>query len=401
MDPSCKKPFEGVVLGLPLMSTPAPLAFIDLAAQQARLGERIPQAIAAVLAQGAYIMGPEVATFERQLADFCGARHAVSCANGTDALVLPLMAWGVGPGDAVFVPAFTFIATAEAPALLGATPYFVDVEADTFAINPDSLRQGVADARARGLTPKVVIPVDLFGLPAGYDQLEPLAAELGLILLADAAQGFGGVLDGRRAGRFGSATATSFFPAKPLGCYGDGGAILTDDDALAARLRSLRVHGKGSDKYDNVVVGMNSRLDTLQAAILIEKLAIFAEELDARQQVADRYAALLAPLAEADNGVVLPTIPAGRHSAWAQYTLRLPGHNRDAVAAACKAVGVPTAVYYPIPLHRQSGYQNCPVVPGGCPVSDALARDVLSLPMHPYLSASDQQRVVDALRSAL
>jgi dTDP-4-amino-4,6-dideoxygalactose transaminase len=377
------------------------LPFIDLAAQQARLGDRLPAAINAVLAQGAYIMGPQVAEFERQLAAFCGAQHAVSCANGTDALTLPLMAWGIGPGDAVFVPAFTFIATAEAPALLGATPYFVDVCAATFSLDPVSLRRAVNDARTQGLTPKAVIPVDLFGLPAPYDQIIPLAEELGLIVLADAAQGFGGSIGGRYAGTFGQATATSFFPAKPLGCYGDGGAVLTDDAVLAERLRSLRVHGKGSDKYDNVAVGMNSRLDTLQAAILIEKLAIFGDELTARQQAAERYTALLAPLAEATNGLILPHIPAGMGSAWAQYTLRLPGLNRDAVANACKAVGVPTAVYYPIPLHRQSGYQTCPVVPGGCPVADQLAAEVLSLPMHPYLSAADQERVAAALQASL
>lgn len=379
----------------------SPLPFIDLAAQQARLGTRLTDAISSVLAQGAYIMGPQVAEFERHLAAFCGTKHAITCANGTDALVLPLMAWGIGPGDAVFVPAFTFIATAEAPALLGATPYFVDVCAETFTLDPASLRRGVDDARALGLTPKAVIPVDLFGLPAAYDQILPLAQELGLIVLADAAQGFGGKIGNRYAGTFGQATATSFFPAKPLGCYGDGGAVLTDDTALAERLRSLRVHGKGNDKYDNVAVGMNSRLDTLQAAILIEKLAIFADELAARQQAAERYHALLSPLAEGSNGLVLPQLPAGMGSAWAQYTLRLPGLNRDAIARTCKAAGVPTAVYYPIPLHRQTGYQSCPVVPGGCPISDQLAAEVLSLPMHPYLTAADQERVADALRASL
>lgn len=374
-----------------------PLPFIDLAAQQARLGDRLRLAIDTVLREGAYIMGRQVADFERQLAEFCGARHVISCANGTDALMLPLMAWGIGPGDAVFVPSFTFIASAEAPALLGATPVFVDVQPETFDIDPASLHGAVAHARSLGLRPKAVLPVDLFGLPSDYDTLLPLAEDLGLLVLADAAQGFGGAINGRRTGTFGQATATSFFPAKPLGCYGDGGAVLTDDDQLAARLRSLRFHGKGQDKYDNVAIGLNSRLDTLQAAILSEKLAIFADELAARDRIAARYTTAFQD--RCPGLIIPPTVLAGYQSAWAQYTLRVA--QRDQMMAACKEQGVPTMVYYPIPLHRQSGYAHYPQAPLGCPVSEQLAAEVVSLPMHPYLGEQDQSRIIDVVCSAV
>ncbi len=368
-----------------------PIPFIDLAAQRRRLGSRIDAAIARVLEHGRYILGPEIDELETALARFCGARYCVSCASGTDALGLVLMARAIRPGDAVFVPAFTFVATAEVVAWLGATPVFVDVSPDTFTMDPRSLEAAIADAPRHGLLPKAVIPVDLFGQPADYRRLEPIAAAAGLFVLADAAQSFGAVLDGRRVGTFGGATATSFFPAKPLGCYGDGGAVLTDDGDLAELLRSLRVHGQGADRYDNVRIGMNARMDTLQAAILIEKLAIFADEIAARQRLAERYSQALCGVARA------PVVLGGATSVWAQYTIIVD--DRDAVAAACAAAGVPTAIYYPLPLSRQMGYRHFPSAPGGVPVSEALAGKVLSLPMHPYLDEATQDRIIGAVNA--
>lgn len=372
--------------------TDSPLPFNDLQAQRRRLGGRIEEAVARVLDHGQFIMGPEIRVLEDRLAAFCGARHVVTCANGTEALTMVLMAWDIGPGDAVFVPSFSFIATAECVALVGATPVYVDVLADTFDIDPAHLEATVSKTREWGLRPRVVIPVDLFGLPADHAAVAAVAAKHDLLILDDAAQGFGGSLGGRWVGTFGHAAATSFFPAKPLGCYGDGGAILTDDAMLAEALRSIRMHGKGRDKYDNVRVGLNGRLDTIQAAVLLEKLSIFAEELDARQRIAQRYTNALA------GHVVVPSMRAGARSAWAQYTIRIG--DRDRVAEACKAAGIPTHVYYPIPMHRQSGYARYPQGPGGCPISESLARQVLSLPMHPYLSEADQDRVVAAVRAA-
>jgi dTDP-4-amino-4,6-dideoxygalactose transaminase len=365
------------------------IPFIDLQAQRARIGDRIDQAMQRVLAHGQFILGPEVASLERALAEFCGARHCVTCANGTDALGLVLMAQGVKPGDAVFVPAFTFVATAEVVAWLGATPVFVDVERGSFNIDVASLAGAVAWARQTGLVPRAVVPVDLFGQPADYRRLLALARHEGLFVLSDAAQSFGASLDGKRVGTFGEATATSFFPAKPLGCYGDGGAVLTDDADLASVLRSLRVHGQGQNKYDNVRIGVNGRLDTLQAAILLEKLAIFPDEIAARESVARRYNERLG------NLVDVPQLAPGATSVWAQYTIRSP--RRDAIAASCKAAGVPTAIYYPLPLNLQTGYRHYPSSPGGVPVSEALAREVISLPMHPYLDAATQDRIIAAV----
>jgi len=367
--------------------------FIDLKAQRARIGKRMDDAILRVVDHGGYIMGPEVRELESQLAAFCGAKHCVSCANGTDALGLILMAWGVKAGDAVFVPAFTFVATAEVVAWGGATPVFVDVLDDTFNMDPSSLEAAIEQAKAQGLTPRVVIPVDLFGQPADYRRLLPIAKAHELRVLCDAAQALGATLDGNRTGTFGDATATSFFPAKPLGCYGDGGAVFTDDDELAAQIRSIRVHGQGSDKYDNVRIGMNGRLDTLQAAVLLEKLAIFPDELVARQAVADRYATGLG------NVVVTPRVIDGATSVWAQYTVKVD--NRDAVRATCKAAGIPTAVYYPIPLSKQTGYSDYPKAPGGVPVSEELSLCVLSLPMHPYLEPAVQETIIDSVRKAV
>ncbi|WP_293853940.1 DegT/DnrJ/EryC1/StrS aminotransferase family protein [uncultured Alsobacter sp.] len=376
-------------------AAPEPIAFIDLAAQKQRIGPAVEAAIKRVLDHGQYIMGPEVKTFEAQLGAFCGATHVVSCASGTDALALVLMAKGVKPGDAVICPTFTFCATAEVVAWLGATPIFVDSTPDTFNIDPASLRQALETARSLGLRPVGIIPVDLFGLAADYAAIVAMAEAEGLWVLSDAAQSFGASVHGRKVGTFGLATATSFFPAKPLGCYGDGGAILTEDAELAALMRSLRVHGQGSDKYDNVRIGMTARLDTIQAAILIEKLAVFADEIEARNRVAARYNAALADVCQ------VPFVPDGHVSVWAQYTILVPGDRRDAIAATLKSAGVPTAVYYPMPLHKQVAYRHYPVAGNGLPVSEDLSRRVLSLPMHPYLDEATQDRVVEAVRAAV
>ena len=373
----------------------APVPLVDVAAQRRRLGARIDAAVARVLDHCQFIMGPEVGALEAELAAFCGVRHALGCASGTDALLLALMGKGIGPGDAVICPAFTFCATAETAALVGATPIFVDVAEATFNIDPAGLEQGVVAARRRGLKPKAVIAVDLFGLPADYDAIAPIAAAHGLIVIADAAQSFGAVHRGRRAGTLAPVTTTSFFPSKPLSCYGDGGAVFTDDDALADVMRSLRIHGQGADKYDNVRIGINGRLDTVQAAVLIEKLAIFAEELAARARVARRYAEGLR------DAAIVPRVPDGMESAWAVYTVRLAPGARDGVMAALAAQGIPTAVYYPKPLHRQTAYRHYPVAGNGLPVSDRLADEVLSLPMHAYLDEATQHRIIAALRAAV
>jgi dTDP-4-amino-4,6-dideoxygalactose transaminase len=372
-----------------------PIPFIDVAAQRRRLGGAIDAAVARVLAHCQFILGPEVRALESELAQFCGARHAITCASGTDALMLALMAKGIGPADAVFCPSFTFCATAEVVALVGATPIFVDVEADSFNIDAKALAAALGTAKGFGLTPKAVIPVDLFGLPADHDAIAAIAKKADLFVLDDAAQAYGATYKGRALGTFGHASATSFFPAKPLGCYGDGGAVFTDDDALAETIVSLRVHGQGSDKYDNVRIGLTSRLDTIQAAILSEKLKIFPEEIAARDAAARRYAQGLGDLA------IVPKVPSGLTSVWAQYTLRIAGSRRDKVAAALKAEGIPTAIYYPIPLHRQQAYKHYPVGEGGMAVSDRLAGEVLSLPMHGYLDPATQDRIIDAVRRAL
>jgi dTDP-4-amino-4,6-dideoxygalactose transaminase len=445
--------------------------FIDLAAQQRLIRKEIDEAIARVLAHGQYINGPEVRELEAELAAYTGVKHAVGCASGTDALLMALMALEIGPGDAVFAPPFTFVATAEVISLLGATPVFVDVDPVTFNLCPEALARavaavekgdpalhvlpgpwfprppaggaaagaeaspisGAAERRARErreaerrvaerratrrrsgprrttdgpsvetdpspapppkLRPRAVIPVDLFGLPADYDAIGAVAAAHGLAVIEDAAQSFGGLYRGRRAGAFGTIACTSFFPAKPLGCYGDGGMCFTDDDALAGVLHSIRVHGQGSDKYDNVRIGINGRLDTLQAAILKAKFTLFPRELELRQEVAARYDALLA------GAVGTPAVPADCLSAWAQYSvLARDAGQRAAMTAALKAGGVPTAVYYPIPLHRQKAYAALGYREGDFPVSDDCAGRIFSLPMHPYLAAADQARIAALLK---
>src|SRR5579863_768642 len=369
------------------------IPFIDIAAQRRRLGASVDEAVSRVLAHCQFINGPEVTALEAALAAYSGAKHVVACASGTDALVMVLMAKGLGRGDAVLCPSFTFCATGEAVAITGATPVFVDVDEASFNIDAASLKRGIATARRSGLKPRAVIPVDLFGQSADHDAVLAVADAEGLFVLDDAAQAFGASHKGRRLGGMGIITATSFFPAKPLGCYGDGGAIFTDDAAFAEVLRSVRVHGQGSDKYDNVRLGLTGRLDTIQAAVLIEKLKIFDDEIAARNKVAERYAQGLG------NVVTVPRLAEGHTSVWAQYTIRLPeGTDRDAFAAALKAQGVPTAIYYPKSMHQQTAYKAYPVADGGLPVSERLSADVISLPMHAYLDAASQDRVIQAVR---
>jgi dTDP-4-amino-4,6-dideoxygalactose transaminase len=378
------------------------IPFIDLAAQQARLRPRIDAAIARVLAHGGYVMGPEVRELEARLAAFCGARLALSCANGTDALALPLMAWGVGPGDAVFCPAFTFAATPEVVPWSGAEPVFVDIRPDTYNIDPDHLEAAIEAVEAQGrLRPRAVIAVDLFGQPADYPRIQAICRRHGLKLIADSAQGFGCTLDARHPIAWADAVTTSFFPAKPLGCYGDGGAVLTDDPDLWERMDSLRIHGKavpsdgmanGHDpKYLNARIGINSRLDTIQAAILLEKLAIFEEEIARRQPIAARYAEGLAEVC-LQTPIVIP----GGRSTWAQYVVE--HRDRDGLADHLKTRGIPTAVYYPVPMHRQRPYAAFPQGPGGLPVSDAKAGRVIALPMHAYLTRDIQDQIIDGVR---
>ncbi len=365
-----------------------PLVMLDLDAQRRSIGSILDDRISRVLDHGKFIMGPEVQELEEALSERAGVRHVVSCGNGTDALQLVLMAWGIGPGDAVFVPSFTFTATAEVVTLLGATPVFCDVNHETFNLDVASLEAAVQRVVDEGqLRPRAVIPVDLFGLPAAYDRINTAASHLGLRVLGDAAQSFGATLDERPVGSLAEATATSFFPAKPLGCFGDGGAVFTDHDDLADLMRSIRAHGKGSDKYDTVRVGVNSRLDTLQAAILLAKLTVFDAEIEARQRVAATYEERLA-------GTPGFTTPPMEPSAWAQYTVRVgPEFDRDVVARLMGDNGVPTAVYYPRALHDQSAYQNLGNHNDVAPHARKLAASVLSLPMHPYLSTEDIDHV--------
>lgn len=374
---------------------PSPVAFIDIGAQRRRLGPAIDEAVGRVLTHCQFVSGPEVTQFEADLAAFCGAKHVVACASGTDALLMVLMAKEVGPGDAVLVPSFTFCASGEVVALAGATPVFVDVDEATFNIDIASLKRGIATARKAGLKPKAVIPVDLFGQSADHDAVAKVAAEEGLFVLDDAAQSFGATYKGKRLGTFGLATATSFFPAKPLGCFGDGGAIFTDDAALAEALRSVRVHGQGSEKYDNVRLGLTGRLDTMQAAILIEKLKIFPDEIEARNRVAETYAKGL------EGVVTVPKVVPGNLSVWAQYTIRVKDGTREAFAASLKDQGIPTAIYYPKSMHQQTAYRHYPVADGGLPVCEKLSRECISLPMHPYLDAATLERVISAVRDAV
>ncbi|CAB1075940.1 DegT/DnrJ/EryC1/StrS aminotransferase [Olavius algarvensis Delta 1 endosymbiont] len=387
--------------------------FIDLSAQQKRIREKIESNISAVLDHGKYIMGPEIKLLEARLSDYVGVKNAIGCASGTDALLMALMAYQVGPGDAVFTTPFTFIATAEVISLLGATPVFVDIDPQTFNIDPIKLELAVSAIRQKDraiypvpqnnpvpspqssvLRPKGVIAVDLFGLPADYSQIEAIAAKEDLFLIEDAAQSFGGEINGNKACSFGNIACTSFFPAKPLGCYGDGGMCFTDDDGLAEIMQSVRVHGKGHHKYDNIRIGLNGRLDTLQAGILLAKFDLFPEEIELRQLVAARYTDRLGRIL----GIIEPIIPQGYKSAWAQYSiLAQDSAHRESVESKFKEARIPTAIYYPKPLHLQSAYSYLNYQKGDFPVSEDCADRILSLPMHPYLSEEDQRTIVNSI----
>ena len=372
------------------------MEFRDLKKQYNVLKQDIDKVIQDVSAAGAFIMGPQVRELEQQLADYDGVKHCLSFANGTDALTLALKAWGIGPGDAVFVPDFTFFSSAEVVSLEGATPVFVDVCEDTFNIDPEDLERAVNQTLAEGrLTPKVIVAVDLFGLPADFTRVREIADRYELLILEDGAQGFGGSYNGHRACSFGDIATTSFFPAKPLGCYGDGGAVFTDNDEWAALIASYRVHGKGSDKYDNVRIGLNSRLDTMQAAILQVKFKAFKDyELDAVNAAAERYTALLKDV------VATPVIPEGFRSSWAQYTIRLKDRTtRDALQASLKVASIPAMVYYPRPMHLQTAFAGLDARP--CISATSLCDRVLSLPMHPYLTEEDIIRVCDTIKASL
>jgi len=369
--------------------------FIDLLAQRHHLGKKLDDAVISVINSGRYVMGPEIEELEKQLAEFSNVKHAIANSSGTDALLLPLMAWGIGPGDAVIVPAFTFVATAEVVALTGATPIFCDVDSRTYNLDLQSARDGIKKAIELGFKPKAIMPVDLFGLPADFDPILELAENNSLLILDDAAQGYGAVYKGKAIGSIGDASATSFFPAKPLGCYGDGGATFTNDSELYEKMLSIRVHGQGENRYHNVRLGLNARMDTIQAAILLQKLSIFPEELKARNKVAQKYNDAFEDLA------ITPIVPKGFSSAWAQYTLCIPRGERVRVTNALSEFDIPTAVYYPIPLHKQPGYVNYPSATESLTNCEDLCDRVFSLPMHPYLDDTDQQKVIDAVVSVL
>ena len=376
------------------------MEFRDLKKQYEVLKPQIDAAIADVVTSSHFISGPQVAALEKKLAAYVGVKHCITCGNGTDALTLALMAWNVGAGDAVFVPDFTFFSSGECPAYEGATPIFVDVDPHTYNMDPDKLRQAIEQVRSEGnLTPKAVVAVDLFGQTADYDRILPLCKQYGLLLLEDGAQGFGGSLHGKRACSFGDIGTTSFFPAKPLGCYGDGGAIFTDNDEWAALIRSLAVHGKsGQDKYNNIRLGMNSRLDTLQAAVLDVKFEAFrTHELEDVNRAAAWYTETLQ-----GSGLVLPEVRPGFVSSWAQYTVQLPkGTDRAAVQAELKEKGIPSMVYYAKPMHHQGAFANTRSAQADCPVTERLCETVLSLPLHPYMSGQQVREISDAVRNAL
>jgi len=373
------------------------IPFIDLKSQYRRIEDAVKRGIDGVLEHGAYVMGPEITELENRLSNYCGVRHGVGCASGTDALIMALMALEVGPGDAVFTTPFTFMATAEAVALLGATPIFVDVDPVTFNIDPDDLRRridAVHDTRP-DLTPKGVIAVDLFGQPADYGRIEPLAHNNGLFLIVDAAQSFGATCNGKSVCSLGDMACTSFFPAKPLGCYGDGGMVFTHNDEVQKLLVSIRVHGMGDDRYDNVRLGINGRLDSIQAAVLLAKFEIFGEEIGLRQQVADRYAELLADV----DGVTAPSVPEGNTSVWAQYSiLARDAEHRVELMDRLKAASIPSAIYYPKPLHLQQAFAYLGYAKGDFPVCEGVGDRIFSLPMHPYLTVEAQETIVKALK---
>lgn len=369
------------------------MQFIDLKSQYKRIKDLVNENLQAVLESGQYIMGAEVAKLETMLSDYVGVAHCLTCSSGTDALLIPLMAWGVGRGDAVFTSPFTFIATAEVISLLGATPIFVDIEKDSFNIDPELLEKEIEKVKKEGeLTPKAIIPVDLFGLCADYEKISNIAKKHGLFALEDAAQSFGATQNGKKSCSFGTAAATSFFPAKPLGCYGDGGAIFTDESELFEAMKSIRVHGQGSDKYENVRIGLNGRLDTMQAAVLLAKMTIFDEEIELRNVVANRYNELL-------NGkFAVPKIPSGNRSVWAQYSLLVESEeHRQSILNKLKENGIPTAIYYPTPLHLQKAYSFLNYSQGDFPISEGIAKRIFSLPMHPYLTEKEQNTICELM----
>jgi len=367
--------------------------FINLHKQYTLIEKQINEGIQKVLSHGKFIMGPEVYEFEEKLADYVGVKHVISCANGTDALLMPLMAWGIGKGDAVFTTVFSFFATAEVIALIGATPVFVDIEETTFNICTNSLEKQIVKIQKEAkLSAKGIIPVDLFGLSADYDKILEIATKHNLKVLADAAQSFGGAYYGKKNGSYGDAAGTSFFPLKPLGCYGDGGAMFTNDDELAERLRSIRVHGHGADKYDNIRLGLNSRLDTLQAAILLPKLAILDKEIVKRDELAKEYNSALG------ETVKVPCIPSHSTSAWAQYSVLAKNlHEREDIQISLNKVGIPSMIYYKKPLHLQEALAGLGYKAGDFPVAEDVANRILSLPMHPYLEVTQQKAMVEAV----
>jgi dTDP-4-amino-4,6-dideoxygalactose transaminase len=387
------------------------MQFIDLEAQQRRIFEKIEKNIHAILEHGKYIMGPEVGKLEKALSEYVGAKHAIACASGTDALLLTLMAKGIGPGDAIFTTPFTFISTAEVICLLGAVPIFVDIDEETFNINPHNLELAIHAVNSNdesiyplpvfdhsgssGISPRGVIAVDLFGLPAEYEKINSIASKYGLFVIEDAAQSFGAEYKGKKACNLAEIGCTSFFPAKPLGCYGDGGMCFTDDDQLAGAMGSIRLHGKGEDKYDNVRIGINGRIDTIQAAVLLAKFEIFPEEVEFRQKIASRYTEVLMGL---NNGLKAPSVLQGYKSAWAQYSVL--AHNQDhrqKIQGKLKENDIPTAIYYPKPLHRQTAFTSFYNGENQFPVSEDCSRRIFSLPMHPYLKAEDQEKILGLL----
>ena len=368
--------------------------FIDLKAQQKSIKDKIDKRIQSVLSHGKYIMGPEVYELEERLADYVGSKYCISCSSGTDALLIPLIAKGIGLGDAVITTPFTYIATAEVISLLGAEPVFVDIYPETFNMDPNGIKHSIENAKRKGLNPKAIIPVDLFGLPARYRLIEKIAIEYDLFVLEDAAQGFGGSIRDQKAGSFGHAAATSFFPAKPLGCYGDGGAIFTNDEDLALIMQSIRVHGGGNDKYENIRIGLNGRIDTIQAAILLEKLSIFNQELRLRNKAANYYTDHL------NSSFHKPIIPKEYFSSWAQYSL-LPasGEDRFEIMSRLKELNIPSMVYYKIPLHLQKVFEALGYSKGDFPLSERVSNEIFSIPMHPYLSTDQQDKIIEALNN--
>ena len=377
------------------------MEFRDLKTQYQKLKQDIDANLAEVLSSARFISGPQVKELETKLAEYVGVKHCITCGNGTDAITLAMMTWGIGKGDSVFVPDFTFFSSGECPALEGATPIYVDVEQHTYNMDPVKLEEAILRVKSEGkYEPKVVIAVDLFGLPADYEKIRAICEKYELYLLEDGAQGFGGSIHGKKACSFGDISTTSFFPAKPLGCYGDGGAVFTDNDEWANFLRSIVVHGKsGDDKYNNIRIGMNSRLDSIQAAILLPKLKAFAEyELDDVNRVAELYTKKLQNAAP----IILPVVPEGFVSSWAQYTVQLPqGVDRAFVQGYLKERSIPSMVYYMKPMHQQGAFESTDSSVADCPITEQLCRTVLSLPIHPYITEDDVNEVVDNLIAAL